>query len=546
MTEAGQKRTRTACGPCHKRKRKCDGLDPCQTCSRDGYECRYGSQPVVQAVDIPIPATKKASSSSNLQDGTSERVQNANSGILFVRQLLRKIDPANAPKAQLSAWNVGMRTTLISDLSSSTSNIPGLLSHAQMTALAYVYFEKVDPCYGFVERNSIFQQINNRWLGMPYSSEPSDATLCGVAALGSYFSKALAVPVEYQLVQLAKSILDAASPSKAPDTDTVTAWVCRVIYLRLTSAPFAAWIASCTTMHMLEAAGMHLNAYKNETVLNQPSPSHLPQTLRRAFGVAQHLNTWISYDLALSRVSLQGPAMASVASSDANYTDKVLELLPISLELGRAEAQDDGSLRSILTSIIAKDDQQPPLIMAQCNLILCILRQLCARNSLRTYDDTILDSALRFLAKGLQAAHQMVDDDCPWHHLANVPFQTLCMLLAIDTPASLKMVDESMRTLQKVTTAYNTVTLKEAYSTARLILALHRKRRWDDAQTIDGVLSRLAAEDLSPNTELGEGNWSTPTGVEISWINELMGEFPSLQNFDIGDMLNNQPANGFV
>ncbi|KAL6251958.1 hypothetical protein RBB50_002168 [Rhinocladiella similis] len=544
MTELGQKRTRTACGPCHRRKRKCDGLDPCSTCGKDNYRCYYGSHSKVQAVDIPTPTSNKSAGPSDPQDGTQERSQMVNSGIIFVRQLLMEIDPKNAPKSQLSAWNIGSRAPLVTELPRPVSTILHLLTHTQMTALAYVYFEKVDPCYGFVDRSTIFQQINSRWLTRSNLPEPTDATLCGIAALGSYFSKALAVPVESELMQLAKSLLDSASPSKAPDVNIVTAWVCRVVYLRLTSAPFAAWIASCTTMHVLEAAGVHLDAHKDETILTRISSKQSPHTLRRAFGVAQHLNTWISYDLGLSRVSLRSPAVAAAPSNDPNYTDKLLELLPVSLGLDHAETQTDGSLRSMLATIVAKIDEQPPLIMAQCNLLLCILRRLCAQNSLRRNDDGTLNSALRFLGKGLHAASQMVEDDCPWHHLANVPFQTLCMLLAIDTPASLNMVEKAMLTLQKVTQAYNTVTLNEAYSTARLILALHRRRRYNDAQIIENVLSKLSVETPTSNIDPGVYDWAAPTEAEILWINDLMSDFPGLQNLDVGDMFNDLPSDG--
>lgn len=536
MAEVSLKRTRTACEPCHRRKRKCNGLQPCHTCSRNGYQCHYGSRSREQAVERPGTGSESAGP----EVGAGQRSLTANSGILFVRDLLRKIDPANAPRTQLSAWNVGARASLTTDPPSSASTIRALLSHAQMTALAYAYFDKVDPCYGFIERTTIFQQINNRWLVSPFSAEPFDAVLCGVAALGSYFSKALAVPTEYQLVQLAKSILDGADLSNAPDADTVTAWVCRVIYLRLTAAPFAAWIASCTTMHMFEAAGVHRDAYKDDTALGQASSSLLPPVLGRAFGVAQHLNTWISYDLGLSRVRLEGPAAVPTSSTNANYTDKLLELLPISLELHNAECQDDTYLRSTLATIVAKHDEQPPLVMAQCNLLLCILRQLHFRNSLRADHDPALASALHFLTKGLAAARQMVEDDCPWHHLANVPFQMLCTLLAIDTPASLRMVDKVMQTFQKVIQAYDTVTLNDAYSTACLLLAIHRKRRRDDAQTIDNVLSRLVAQHSTPNAGQDDGGWSMPSESESAWFSNLVGVFPSLQNFDVGELLNDQ------
>ena len=454
-----------------------------------------------------------------------------------MRQLLKKIDPSTAPTTQLSAWNIGPRVVQMSEQSQPAASIMNLLSQQQMTTLANVFFDKVDPCYGFIDQETLNQQIESRWQLPPYNLQSYDAVLCGVAALGSYFSKIYAVPVENQLVQLAKSMLDAASPTKAPEPETVTAWLCHVIYLRMTATPFAAWIASCNSMHILEAAGIHRHA-RYDTISNETRGGQMSQISRKAFGIAQHLNTWISYDVGLSRVSLQAPTVPLALDKDGNYTDKLLELLPGSIDLDRLASEDEEFLRSTLLTIVAKTDRQPPLVMAQCNLLLCVLRQLCERNLLRANDDGALESALAFLRKGLDAAAQMIEDDTPWHQLANIPFQTLCMLLAIDTPTSLRMVGDAMQTLQSVKNAYNTITLNEACNTACLILYLHRKRRWDDAQIIDNVLSGLITTEYgTPSFGTTEAEWTSPNEVEVSWFNDLLGGFPSLQTFNASDIL---------
>ena len=464
----------------------------------------------------------------------------ANSGPLFMRQLLKKIDPSNAaPTTYLSAWNVGPRQSQVGEQPQVTATIMNLLSLAQMTTLAHVYFEKIDPCYGFIDRQTLFREIENRWLLPPYAPHSYDAVLCGVAALGSYFSKVHGVPVEAQLVRLARSMLDAASVSKAPDIEAVVAWVCHVIYLRFTATPSTAWIASCTGMHILEAAGINRSTHGDDTIMTEQAVCELPKMSRRAFGVAQHLNTWISYDVGLSRVNLQGPPIVQTLNDGSNYTDKLLQLLPASIDLDRIASEDEEFLRSTLLSIVIKTDLQPPLIMAQSNLLLCVLRQLSARNSLRN-GDNMLDLALKFLQKALAAARQMVDDDTPWHHLANIPFQILCTLLAIDTPASLALVGDAMDTFQKVTEAYDTVTLNEAWNTARLILYLHQQRRCNDAQILNDVLSRsIRIEDAAPSVGSAETEWFNATDNEVSWFNGLLGDFPSLQNLNANNLLSN-------
>jgi hypothetical protein len=123
----------------------------------------------------------------------------ANSGVHFLRRLVLGADPGNTPRLNLTAWNIGPRVTISALDASVTNSITILLVKDQMLDLAHVYFEKVDPCYGFIEREVIFQEIGNRW-ARPYHCGPADAVLCGVAALGSYFSKLKAVPVEGNIV----------------------------------------------------------------------------------------------------------------------------------------------------------------------------------------------------------------------------------------------------------------------------------------------------------------------------------------------------------
>ena len=539
MSGIGQKRARIACVPCREQKRKCDSNYPCDTCKRYRHDCRYAAK--VQAAASSPPTTspiKKTKASPDVGETAYQRSLAANSGPAFVRQLVKSIDPEGAPKLHLCAWNIGSRWTPDAAFSDLTFAITDLLSQAQMIALAKAYFEKVDPCYSFMDRDDIFEKVGSRW-SVQCSVGPVDALLCGIAALGSFFSKSSAVSVEPQLVALAKSILDETNPLQVHDSNMLTAWVCRVIYLRVASEPLTAWLASCTTMHVLEAAGLHLAAHSEQTILGRGSADPNLQIQRRLFGVAQHLNTWISYDLRTSRIALQAPAIPPALVPADHYTEKLLDLLPVSLSLDPTERPDDHSLRSALTDLASKIDPQRPLIMAQCNLMLCILRRLSGFDSLRRTDDHVLEVSLRFLAKGLKAAQQMVEDDFPWHHLANVPFQTFCILLAIDTQSSLRMVDEAMQTLLLVARTYNTPTLGEACNTARLVLYLHRKRRLQDAEIIGNALAK--STDISADeVDLEDSNtdWTTPNETEVSWIYDLMAEFPSLQSFNPSGTMN--------
>lgn len=536
----GEKRTRVACLPCREVKRKCDGNHPCDTCQRYSLQCAYASKS--ETTPVSPPSKKIKSTPKPLVpwvEGTVQRSLAANSGFRFLRQLVKDIDPVDAPKVQLTAWNVGSRFSINTVFPVQATSITELVSNDQMLVLANVYFDKVDPCYSFVERDRLFKHIQMRWT-TPVVPRSTDAMLCGIAACGSYFSKANAVSTEPQLVALAKAILDEANDLQTHDTNLLVAWVCRVIYLRWTSEPQAAWLASCSAMHCLEIASLRQGPREDRhNGTHTPTTNHSPQLQRQLFGVAQHLNIWISYDLGLSRASLQPPTLPSDSYSQGRYTDKLLELLPASLGLDPTEKQDDATLRSALDYLTSKRDTEPPLIMAQSNLLLCILRRLSSFNNLRHSGDHTLDASLRFLSKALAAARQMVQDDTPWHHIANVPFQTFCILLAIDTPASLRMVGDAMQTLLTVASAYDTQTLRDATNTAYLILSLHRKRRLEDVGILDNVLgaSKGARSNSVASSDLPD-DWPVPNETEVAWLHDLMAEIPSLQDVNLLGMIN--------
>jgi hypothetical protein len=158
----------------------------------------------------------------------------------------------------------------------------------------------------------------------------------------------------------------------------------------------------------------------------------------------------------------------------------------------------------------------------------------------------------------------MVASTCPWHQVANVPFQVVCTLLAIDNRAALALLADAMRTLREVLAAYDTPSMREAYSTAYLLIALHQRRKEDDTHALAEVL-RVNSAAAEPKQELNNmpavnaqptlDNLSQSrdqnqnqnqmrdepvaqvSDAEFSWLGDLMIDMPSLQNFDLDQFL---------
>ncbi|KAL6229183.1 hypothetical protein BDW75DRAFT_250025 [Aspergillus navahoensis] len=549
-----RKRARVACEPCRSRKRKCDGAAPCETCRDWGYECYYAAAPSSRHKATVSPSEPPVSTAPPSGAGIGgdhprlaidpqrvARSLTANSSAVFVRKMGLKVDPANAPRVNLFAWNVGARR-LSSGLVPATAGLPlvDLVPLGSMRQFAEVYFAKVDPCYGFIDRQAFFQRLNARWSASSSGRDNIyDSVLAGVAALGLLFSERTASAAELQLIEAAKSILDSYDGCAPPSLDLVTGWVLRVVYMRMTAAPYSTWLASSTVMHLIEAAGLHHE---------DSSPPCGQDIGRRLVGVALHQNMWPSYDIGLSRVPLKAnlSLFLDIPSRPGDYTGELLGLLPISARLdpegAQGNSENDLHLHRSLLETLDRTHTQPPSILAQTNVVLCILRRLNLLNI--NTSPTLPDRILTLFQQALQSARSMLTACCPWQHISNVPFHITTILLEMDTCASLALLPEAMQTLKMVASTYNTPTMREAYTTARFLVFVYQQRRSRDVRLLasmldaDGQAQTLAepgnaASDRMP-TSLPR---PSPNLDEMPLLEELVADMSELQELDFDQFL---------
>lgn len=467
-----------------------------------------------------------------------------------------------------------------------------------MLGLAAIYFERVHPCYAFLNRETVLSRIVQHWSNKSSANQDQafETILCGIAALAYLFSQREIMDIEIKLAEDARLSLEkSVLCGKPPSIDTISGWVLRTAYLRMTASPHAAWMASCTLMHLIEAAGLHIEASDPGSVglANQSTRNSINNsssisksdldTRQRLFGMARHLNTWISFDLGRSRVVLHGATLQPpIQAQTAAGTGKDLfHLLPLSESLDPTgpSPQDLPELETALTSVLSPSFSEPSLILVQCNLMLCIYRRARALNPYAPLRVDLQDRILALAGRALAAAREMVAASCPWHQVANVPFQVVCTLLAIDNRPALGLLPEAMQTLREVQAAYDTSVMREAYSTAYLLVALHQRRKEDDTKALAEVLkaNASAAGDVSSATGVGGGaiydtvngndngnlkndglaetalqqdmhteTQALPSQVELqqeavdadlSWLGDLMIDMPSLQNFDLEQFL---------
>lgn len=210
-------------------------------------------------------------------------------------------------------------------------------------------------------------------------------------------------------------------------------------------------------------------------------------------------------------------------------------MLPISAHLDPEEAQDDCDLQWSLVQTLDRVHTAPPSVLAQTNLVLCILRRLHLLNV--NTSPAIADRVLGLFQKALQSASNMLTNCCPWQHVANVPFHIITILLEMDTCASLAQLPEAMHTLKQAASSYNTATMREAYATARLLVFLYQQRRDHDAKLFGNVLDADLKSNDSTAPSLQQPHLSSNL-EEMPLLEELVADMPTLQGFDFDQFLN--------
>lgn len=389
-----------------------------------------------------------------------------------------------------------------------------------MERLADVYFDKIHPVYGFVDKDTLKHKVSTRW-DETSAPERYDAVLLGVAALGSLFSGESVRDQERELAQTAGNMLEPASTSARPVYYDAVAWLLRTIYLRVTSPPHAAWMASGITMQLIEATGAHQDPDSSSSISPDTCDKITGKEFqRRLFWVATVLNSWISNECGRSRVVLQAASCNEPHSHHGNLTSDMVKLYRIS-ELLEPNNQDEVSgLTGGLSEVENLELTHDALILSQANLAFAMYRRLRASGS--HLPNEALGRIIRMGNTGLDAAVRMAEDRCPWWHVANVPFQFVCVLVAMETNESLSHLGRALQALRTIAQRFGTKTIQAALQTAESLIRMSKKQKERQVSMLETALGQQ--DGLSEPTVQASRE---PTVLSAS------GELPPAQNDDV-------------
>lgn len=73
-----------------------------------------------------------------------------------------------------------------------------------------------------------------------------------------------------------------------------------------------------------------------------------------------------------------------------------------------------------------------------------------------------------------------------------MPFQIVCLLLAVDNNASLSRLKDAMQCLSNVAQVYNTEATQEALKTASLLILLHKRWKEKCASALGEILELVS------------------------------------------------------
>ncbi|GMF71969.1 unnamed protein product [Aspergillus oryzae] len=446
------------------------------------------SPPVTLPSPGPVPPSTALEPSSRRP--AEEKSMEANAGVIFPQLLGLKLSPDHAPSMQHgSGWNLGVRRSP----HRSEKSITWILSQAAWQKLFGVYVEKIHPVYGFLDLEVVAGQAGRRWED-PCASNEYDAVLCGVGALGSLFSsRSKASEQERHLIDCAKDILETTSTLVvSPGVHDVEGWLLRTMYLRCHSTPHAAWIASCTTMHIVEAAGLHRESTRGSLVYPEIYPGGQPENVecrRRLFWIAKLLNTWISFEYGRSQVVIRGAQCPAPAPKPGDPTSDLISLFQLSEKLDPDQTVQVLELEESLVRLEEFEFESDAVILSQS-------------------------------CRGLAASSRSIDASCPWWHVSNVPFQFTCILLAMDTRKSLVHVKDSLATLKKAADHFATQKARKAYKNIDFLVRLSQKRKEQDAALLNESVGSSQGKQDGPMAEEQLNGSVSPlegAGTEDTW-----------------------------
>lgn len=452
------------------------------------------------------------------------RFTSAYSAIAWPKSLGISLGLPNPPRLQSFGWNPGTRPEV---KFMPPNNICNIISLAEMKYFADVYFREVDPFLGFISKEMFGVRSTDFWVSQKQGTD-FEAVICGVVALGSYFSGSASCAAEAQVVEQGKLLLD-LSIAYAPGLLSgkhVQAWILRALYLRSTTRPHLSWMASCNAVHISEALGLHRDIEESQMKRDMPHivNSAEEDLRRRTFWVAVSLNQFFAAEYGRTRVQLDLIGCQPVVSQAGDLTSQTIAFLQsIPSPRGLSESTE---LLAALSSLWSLPAEAPFLALLKADASFCVFRML--RSSNLSLPETNIRELLDIIRIATDAMKILNSQESPWWNIVGTPFHSVLVLLSIGTPESFAMIPVVLETLKNIVAMYDSPLSNEALRTARVLVQGARDKMGKELESLDQGLNIVGEISQAP------GSITRPEENDFEWRMENdfgLSDFLNLDNF---------------
>lgn len=427
-------------------------------------------------------------------DPYKSRYMSQNSVVAFPRELAADLHSATPLPLHSFAYHCCMRPE-----EPATSHIPlsSLLSHGEFAMYIDAYYTAVHPLFGFLEQDHFLQRCESYWNGTNPTMDFS-AVIAGVAALGSFFS-IQSHPREQEILLYAKGVLEDSAVQRRPTIDQVCAWILRTIYLRATTRPHVAWLASSVTMHLAEAIGLHHDV--GAIVLTTDATPGHPissderglERARAVFWASWTANKLTAYEYGRSSVKLESITCKQLRPSPGS---SFLDLVRISQLIPPESANcDKDELLRALQAMKGINDSSEMITLTKADIAFAFYRRL--RLLRQGLEKDVITDIISLGNRGVSAAYILAQQHRPWWNVLGAVFQYFCVLLAVDTSETLAHVSWVLETFEKIVDLLGRPHLAaEALDTARQLLRDSVKKKKQDLSLLEVATGIGASEQM--------------------------------------------------
>lgn len=459
---------------------------------------------------------------SGVHDVTRSRYVGASSAFAFPRALGLDFQSKNPPPLHSFAYTFGIRPE---EKAETHEDLRTIITEIEASQYVGLFFNLIAPVFDVLEIHEFMDRIR-KYYQNPSADFFFGAIVAQVAAVGSFLAVDKGHPRELDLVQYAKKILEDPKYTRRPSVDHVVGWSFRTIYLRGTTRPNNAWLASCQAVHLCEALGLHDEACVRRLAIDHskdPLQKYNLEQLRRVFWGSVGTNAIIACEYGRACVVLPHITTEDFAprpGSCMHLQHRLGKSIPstISSQSPNVNPKDrEASLFIGISSLAAVPSEHPFISLTRGDLCFCFYRRL--RQHRIDIPPNYIQKIIDIGEESLKSAVQFAKDRRPYWPVLGSVFQFACVLLALDTQSSLSRVANAFRSLEEVVANIDTHMSREALATARLLLRdamCKKKRELALLEAADGREFSQAAQ-VTSNSQHPTPEQSSDVDYNIDW-----------------------------